>query len=169
MGNQNDPDVPYRYTLEIGGVSVARFTEVQGLSSKSSYESKREGGNNFYEYSAIMPNSFEPLTIKKGFYSAGSEFYSIVRALHVATKKIKRVDMQLVMLNDKYDEVGRFSIYKAFPYEYEGPSFNSTAKEIVFESIKIRYDFFEYHPGNAISGVLDAAVSALSNATGISF
>lgn len=81
------------------------------------------------------------------------------------TKTIQRVNMQLVMLNDKYDEVGRFSLYRAFPVEYEGPGFNSTAKDITFESIKIDYDFFEYHPGNAVQGAIDAAVSAFSNAT----
>ncbi len=165
--SQNDPDVPYRYMLEIGGVSTARFNEVQGLKSTSSPQAVREGGNNFFEVTMVMPNKFEPLVIKKGFYSAGSEFYKWVREMHVKTKKIKRVDMQLVILNDKFDEVGRFSIYKAYPVEYEGPGFNSTAKDIAFESIKIYYDFFEYHPGNAIAGVLDAAYSAVSNATGL--
>ncbi len=167
MSSQNDPDIPYRYMLEIGGISTARFNEVTGLKSSSSVEAIREGGNNFYEVLLVKPNKFEPLVIKKGFYSSGSEFYKWIRELHVKTKKIKRVDMQLVMLNDKYDEVGRFSIYKAFPVEYEGPAFNSTAKDIAFESIKIHYDFFEYHPGSALSGVLDAAYSALSNATGL--
>ena len=167
MANQSDPDVPYRYMLEIGGISTARFNEVQGLKSISSYQSIREGGNNFFEQSLVNPNKFEDLVIKKGFYSTGSEFYKWMRELHVKTKKIQRVDMQLVMLNDKYDEVGRFSIYKAFPVEYEGPGFNSTAKDITFESIKIHYDFFEYHPGSAVAGVLDAAFSALSNITGM--
>jgi phage tail-like protein len=167
MANQSDPDVPYRYMLEIGGISTARFNEVQGLKSISSYQSIREGGNNFFEKSLVNPNKFEDLVIKKGFYSTGSEFYKWMRELHVKTKKVQRVDMQLVMLNDKYDEVGRFSIYKAFPVEYEGPGFNSTAKDITFESIKIHYDFFEYHPGNALAGVLDAAFNALENALGI--
>ena len=167
MANQSDPDVPYRYMLEIGGISTARFNEVQGLKSISSYQSIREGGNNFFEQSLVNPNKFEDLVIKKGFYSTGSEFYKWMRELHVKTKKIQRVDMQLVMLNDQYDEVGRFSIYKAFPVEYEGPGFNSTAKDITFESIKIHYDFFEYHPGSAVAGMLDAAYSALSNITGM--
>jgi phage tail-like protein len=167
MAQQSDPDVPYRYMLEIGGISTARFNEVQGLKSMSSVQSIREGGNNFYEVSLVNPNKCEDLVIKKGFYSTGSEFYKWMRELHVKTKKIKRVDMQLVMLNDKYDEVGRFSIYKAFPVEYEGPGFNSTAKDITFESIKIHYDFFEYHPGSAVAGLLDAAWSAFSNTTGI--
>jgi len=167
MANQSDPDVPYRYMLEIGGISTARFNEVQGLKSISSYQSIREGGNNFFEKSLVNPNKFEDLVIKKGFYSTGSEFFKWMRELHVKTKNIQRVDIQLVMLNDKYDEVGRFSIYKAFPVEYEGPGFNSTAKDITFESIKIHYDFFEYHPGSAVAGVLDAAFSALSNITGM--
>ena len=166
MANQNDPDVPYRYMLEIGGISTARFNDVQGLKSTSSYQSIREGGNNFFEKSLVNPNKFEDLVIKKGFYSTGSEFYKWMRDLHVKTKKIQRVDLQLVMLNDMYDEVGRFSIYKAFPVEYEGPGFNSTAKDITFESINIHYDFFEYHPGSALAGVLDAAMSAVGNATG---
>lgn len=37
--NQSDPDVPYRYMLEIGDISTARFNEVQGLKSISSYRS----------------------------------------------------------------------------------------------------------------------------------
>lgn len=167
MAKQVDPDIPYRYVLEIGGITTARFTEVQGLKSISSYQSIREGGNNFYERSLVNPNKFEDLVIKKGFYSAGSELYKWIRELHVATKQIERVDMQLVMLNDAFEEVGRFSIYKAFPVEYEGPAFNSTAKDITFESIKIHYDFFEYHPGSAIAGAIDAMMSAFSNATGI--
>jgi len=167
MADQSDPDVPYRYMLEIGGISTVRFNEVQGLKSISSYQSIREGGNNFFEMSLVNPNKFEDLVIKKGFYSTGSEFYKWMRELHVKTKQIERINLQLIMLNDQYDEVGRFSIYRAFPVEYEGPGFNSTAKDITFESIKIHYDFFEYHPGNAVAGMIDAAFSALSNITGI--
>lgn len=165
--NQSDPDVPYRYMIEIDGISTVRFNEVQGLKSISSYQSIREGGNNFFEISLVNPNKFEDLVIKKGFYSVGSEFWQWMRELHVASKKITRKDLRLIMLNDKYDEVGRFMIYKAFPVEYEGPGFNSTAKDITFESIKIHYDFFEYRPGDAVAGMLDAAYSAFSNATGI--
>ena len=90
MANQSDPDVPYRYMLEIGGISTARFNEVQGLKSISSYQSIREGGNNFFEMSLANPNKFEDLVIKKGFYSTGSEFYKWMRELHVKTKKIGR-------------------------------------------------------------------------------
>jgi len=161
-----DPDVPYRYQLDMGHVTCVRFNEVQGLKCETEVIEIREGGNNFYKHSMVGGNSFTPMTIKKGFYSAGSEFYKWMRQLHVKSMPIDRVNMSLVILNDKFDEVGRFNLYKCFPTSYDGPSFNSTAKEITFESITIKYDFFEYHPGNAIAGTIDAIINFAVNATG---
>lgn len=154
--SRNDPDVPYRYQIEIDGISNVRFTEATGLKSSTAISSIREGGNNVYEFAMIDGNKFEDLVIKKGFYSAGSEFFLWMKDLHIKSKKIKRQNISLIILNDKYEETGRYNLYKAFPVEYEGPSFNSTAKDIAFESVKIHYDYFEYHPGNALTGVIDA-------------
>ncbi|PKN58401.1 MAG: hypothetical protein CVU56_05925 [Deltaproteobacteria bacterium HGW-Deltaproteobacteria-14] len=166
MAQRSDPDVPYRYQLEIDGISNVRFTDVSGLKSTTSVNSVREGGNNVFEYAMIEGNKFEDVVIKKGFYSAGSEFFQWMKKLHVKTQKIERKTVSLVILNDKFEETGRFNLYKAFPVEYEGPSFNSTAKDIAFESVKIHYDYFEYHPGSAVTGLIDAAVNAAINTLG---
>lgn len=164
--SRQDPDVPYRYQIDMGHVTCVRFTEASGLKSTTSVEKIREGGNNFYEHALVGQNSFDELQIKKGFYSAGSEFYKWLRQLHIKTMPIERVNMSLVIMNDKFDEVGRFNLYKCFPTSYDGPSFSANAKEIAFESITVHYDFFEYHPGNAVASLIDAAVSALGNMTG---
>lgn len=164
--SRSDPDVPYRYQIDMGHVTCVRFNEVSGLKYTTGIESVQEGGNNFYEHSMVKPGKYDDLVIKKGFYSAGSEFYKWMRQLHVKTMPIERVNMSLVIMNDKFEEVGRFNLYKCWPLEYEGPGFNSTAKEILFESVKVHYDFFEYHPGNAVAGLIDAAVSALGNMVG---
>jgi len=163
MAERTDPDVPYRYQLEIEGISNVRFTEVSGLKSVTSINSVREGGNNVYEYAMIEGNKFEDVVIKKGFYSAGSEFFHWMKQLHIKSKTIQRKNISIVIMNDKFEETGRFNLYKCFPVEFEGPSFNSTAKDIAFESVKIHYDYFEYHPGSAITGLIDAAVGAASN------
>lgn len=165
MAGRSDPDVPYRYQLDMGHVTCVRFNEVQGLKCETEVIELREGGNNFFKKSLVGGNSFTPLTIKKGFYSAGSEFYRWMRKIHIGNKAnpIERVNMSLVILNDKFEEVGRFNLYKCFPTSYDGPSFNSTAKEITFESITIKYDFFEYHPGSALAGAIDALINLGSN------
>ena len=163
MTERTDPDVVYRYQIEMGAVSCVRFNEVHGLKSMNGYHPIREGGNNFYEYAMVEPNKFEDLVVKKGFFSAGSEFYKWLRQLHLKSNQIERVNMSVIILNNKFEECGRFNLYKCFPVEYEGPAFNATSSEIAFESIKIHYDFFEYHPGNAVASLIDAAVSAISN------
>lgn len=167
MSGRNDPDVPYRYQIEMDAITCVRFSEATGIKASTALETYREGGNNVHEYAMIGAQTFEPLVIKKGFYSAGSEFFIWMKSLHIKTKKIERKNMSLIILNDKYEETGRYNFYKCFPIEYEGPTFNATAKDIAFESIKVRYDYFEYHPGNAVTGFIDAAVRAFSNATGI--
>jgi phage tail-like protein len=164
--SRSDPDVPYRYQIDMGHVTCVRFNEVSGLKSSTKSTPVREGGNNFFENHMIDGNTFDDLVIKKGFYSSGSEFYKWLRQLHVKSMPIERVNMSLVIMNDKFEEVGRFNLYKCFPLEYEGPGFNSTAKDILFESIKVHYDFFEYHPGNAVAGLIDAALNALGNMVG---
>jgi phage tail-like protein len=163
---QNIPDAPYRYKIEIGGLSNVRFTEAQGIKATTALETYREGGNNQFEHAMIGPQTYEPLVIKKGFYSPGSEFFIWMKELHIASKKVKRQDISLIILNDKFEETGRYNFYGCFPVEYEGPAFNSTAKDIAFESIKIRYDYFIYHPGSALAGLFDAVRQKASDITG---
>ena len=107
--SRNDPDVPYRYQIEIDGISNVRFTDASGLKSSTAISSIREGGNNVYEYAMVDGNKFEDLIIKKGFYSSGSEFFLWMKDLHIKSKKIKRKNISLIILNDKYEETGRYN------------------------------------------------------------
>lgn len=163
MAGRTDPDVPYRYQLEIDGITCARFTEVSGLKSTTKVNLIREGGNNVYQHAMVEGNDFQDVVIKKGFYSAGSEFFSWMKNLHIKSKKIERKNLSIVIMNDKFEETGRFNLYKCIPVEFEGPSFNATSKDIAFESVKVHYDYFEYHPGDALTGLIDATVNAAGN------
>ncbi len=160
MAGRTDPDVPYRFFVDFHGIREARFNEISGLKTSTAINSVREGGNNVFEYAMIEGQTYDDVVIKKGFFSVGSLFYEWMRTIHIKTKPIQRETVEIVMLNDKYDEVGRFNLYNAFPVQYEGPSLNATAKDIAFESIKLHYDYFEYHPGNAVAGLIDAVATS---------
>lgn len=168
MAGRTDPDITYRYTIEFkpSAIQCVRFSECTGLKATTAVTSMREGGNNAYEVSMIDGQTFDDLVIKKGFYAAGSEFFEWMQKLHVKTKKIERVDISVIVLNDKFEETGRYNCYGCYPIEYEAPTFNATAKDIAFESIKIHYDYFVYHPGNATAGLIDAGLMAASNTIG---
>ena len=137
-----DPDVGYRYFIEIEGISTVRFKEVSGMKMTTQVTTIREGGNNHHEHALIDGQTFDPLTIKKGFYGMRTEFFQWMAQLH-AQKPHTRKDMSLVVLNDKGAEICRFNFFKAFIMEYSGPDFDAQSKEIAFESIKIHYDYFE--------------------------
>jgi len=155
---RSDPDITYRYFIEIDGISTVRFKEAGGMKMTTQVTTIREGGNNHYEHAMIEGQAFEPLTIKKGFYGQRTEFFQWMAELH-SQKAHVRKDMALVVLNDKGHEICRFNFYNAFIMEYSGPDFNAQAKEIAFESIKIHYDYFEIESASLAKIVTQEALS----------
>lgn len=164
---RTDPDIPYRYFLEIGGVETCRFNKVSGLKMTTTVTYHREGGNNQFEHAMIEGQKYEPLVIEKAFYSAVTEFYDWMQDVHDPTKKVTRQDLSLVVLNDRGTEHCRFNFFGAFISEWEGPSFDSRGKEVTVEKIKIQFDFFEFQPADPLSilagNALADGLAALGN------
>lgn len=142
-------DATYRFFLEIDSVAKPlRVKDVSGLKMTTKVTRVREGGNNGYEVAMIEGQTYEPLTLKKGFLSSDDALYQWMVALH-GSGTHSRKTIRLILLKDgegsgSADAIGTYDIYGAFISEYEGPSFDSTGKDIAFESIKIQYDYFKY-------------------------
>jgi phage tail-like protein len=139
-----DPEITYRYSLEIDSITTVRFTKLSGLKMTTKVDWVPEGGNNIHKYAMISGQTFEPLVIEKGFYSARDEFFQWMKSIHDPGREVSRVSISVIMHNDKGQPTGRYNLYGAFIMEYEGPTFDSKAKEIAFEKVKIHYDYFEY-------------------------
>ena len=161
---RDDPDTPYRFCIEMGSViQNVRFKEVSGLKISTKVTKVREGGNNLYEVSLIEAAKFEPLVIKKGFYSANCEFFDWVMRVHDPSTPYTRENLDLLVFNDKGIEVCRFTIAKAFIMEYEAPKFDATSKEIAFETMKINYDYFDFTPATGLSKAIGSGLAAMTN------
>ncbi len=143
-----DPSIPFRYFVELDHVASIRCTELSGLKVSTSTKSLYEGGNNAHEVHMVEKAKYDDLVLKKGFYAQTGLFAAWVRALHQVTVPIIRHEMSVVMLDNDFSEIGRFNLHKAFPIAYEGPAPNSTSKDIAFETITFKYDYFTYEPGN---------------------
>ena len=142
-------DATYRFFIEIDGVaSPLRVKEVSGLKMTTKVSRVREGGNNHFEVAMIDGQTFEPLSLKKGFLASDDCLFQWMRDLH-GSSATSRTTVRIILLKDgegagSADAIGTYELYGAFVSEYEGPSFDATSKDIAFESIKIQYDFFEY-------------------------
>ncbi|MDP6945383.1 MAG: phage tail protein, partial [Myxococcota bacterium] len=144
-------DATYRFFIEIDSMSSPlRVKDVSGLKMTTKVTRVREGGNNEYEVAMIEGQTYEPLSLKKGFLAPDDCLYMWMNELHGASPT-SRTTVRIILLQDgegggTEDEIGTYELYGAFISEYEGPSFDSTGKDIAFESIKIQYDYFEYYP-----------------------
>lgn len=175
---RSDPEVQTHFFLEINGLAVARFKEASGLKMTTKTTPYREGGNNMYDYHFIEGMSWEPLVLKRGYYAAESDFYAWMRQVHDASieggtvannppdKPEWKRDIELVILTQDWVEMVRFSFKNAFIFEYEGPKFDAQAKDIAFETIKIRYDYFDVTPASFTDKLLDAGLSMGISAAG---
>lgn len=157
---RTDPDAGYRFFIEIDGIGVVRFKDASGLKMTTKVSKVREGGNNIYEHAFIDSQTFEPLLIKKGFYAGSDEFFNWMKELHDPGKKIERKTISVVLLNDKGSEVCRFNLYGAFIMEYEAPSFDAQGKDIIFESVKLNYDYYEFEKADLLDSLIDNALAA---------
>lgn len=149
MADRIDPTANYRFALEIDGMTKPfRCKEVSGLKQSTKVAKVREGGNNAFEVALIESQTYEPLTLKKAFFSGDDELYQWMYEIHSKSSPITRKTISVVLYQDEdAKEICRWELYGAFPTEYEGPSFDAEAKTIAFESVKINYDFFEFKKG----------------------
>lgn len=150
-GRTGDPDVAYAFSVKIGNVAYAMFSEISGLSWKAEPVPIRSGGNNEYGLNMRGPGKFEPLTLKRGWFASTGEFFDMLKesltgdaprgAAHTG-----RVNITVTVLDRKYQEIGHYDFTNAFIIEYSGPALNSMSGQIGFEQIRMAYDYFTYAP-----------------------
>ena len=142
-------DTTYRFFLEIDGVaSPLRVKEVSGLKMSTRVTRVQEGGNNGFEVAMIDGQTYDPLTLKKGYVASDESLYGWMADLH-GSGKHKRKTIRLIVLGDgtgsgSADAIGTYEIYGAFVSDYEGPSFDAQGKDVGYETLKIHYDYFTY-------------------------
>jgi phage tail-like protein len=159
---RTDPNVAFTFYVEIDGIRCVKFAEARGLDWQAQPVQFYEGGNYRHKVSLVGQGSFSPLTLRKGFFAASGEFYQWMNGImNPGRQPINRVTVSLVVLSEAGDEVGRFNLYRAFMTKYGGPGFNAMENSIAFEEIEIVYDWFDFVPGGAMAGALQAGLAGL--------
>jgi phage tail-like protein len=157
FGSRTDPNVQFRFYVEIGGISCLRFAECSGVEWKMEDVSFYEGGNYRNKVHLVGRGEFSPLILKKGFFAAKSEFYEWMVKIFSPdpSREVQKVTMALVILDEKGTDLGRFNFYNAFMTKYSGPAFNGKQSDIAFETVEIVYDYFDFKPTPFLSKMMD--------------
>ena len=158
-----DPDTVFTFRVEIDGIMSASFRSASGLEWAMEVQSFYQGGENTHKVNLIGKGNFTPLKLKKGFFSATSEFFNWMKFLmNPGGSSIHRATISLVILaDDGSTEVGRFNLYNAFMSKYTGPAMDASQNDIAFEEVEIHYDYFEYVPGSGFMAMAKKTLGAL--------
>lgn len=130
----------YRFMVEIEGLQVAGFTEVDGLNIKTEMFEYQEGGLNSYVHQFPVITKFDPLVFKRGI----SDYYHISVLWDwykdCTDGQITKKDGSIIMNNQRGVEVCRWYFLKAQPISWRGPEFHSLGNEVAIETIELVHE-----------------------------
>ena len=124
------------FWVEVGSVLVAAFTGCSGLSGEIAVETFREGGLNDYEHKLPGPASYGNITLTGGL-AATHELWKWFN--DVASGKIERHNVSIVMFAQDRTEALRWNLEGAFPVRWEGPTFSADDENLAIHTVELAH------------------------------
>lgn len=140
-GNVVDPYRAYNFKLVIQNVVAGHFTRVDGLGLKIERILYRAGGDRGTVRSIPGPVEYSPVTLRYGL----SDSTELLTWLFTAVNgTVERRNVSLAMLNDAgSDEVRRWNLIGAWPFDWAGAPLDALGKDLAIESLSLAYDRLE--------------------------
>jgi phage tail-like protein len=122
------------------GPSDFRFQEVGGLNITVETEEFKEGGENRFSHKLPKRTSFSPLELKRGLFT-GSRITMWCKDA-IENFNFEPVNITIMLLNEYHIPVAGWYVVNAYPIEWSTSGFNSTSSDLVVESLKLNYSYF---------------------------
>ncbi|HEX8174249.1 MAG TPA: phage tail protein [Pyrinomonadaceae bacterium] len=143
MRRDKDPYGNYRFRLQLGSVEVAGFAECTGLGMETKVFEYKEGGNNATTLKFAESTTFSNVVLKRGVTKANDLInwqMEVVNGTFDTNKRENRPDIAIILMNDKGDEVKRWSLMRVMPVKWTGPEFKATGNEIAIETLELAHE-----------------------------
>lgn len=125
-----------RFTVSVDGVQVGMFSEVSGLSVEMKFETYEEGGNNGFVHKLRGRLEWPHLVLKRGVTNTDTLF----RWIYLGMPSFPTAAVQLVSEDGK--PLRTWSIMRALPVRWTGPSFAASADDVAREELEIAHHGF---------------------------
>lgn len=130
----------HRFKVEIDGLHVAGFSEVDGLKSQVETTHYKEGGVNSYVHYFPTRVEYEPLILKRGLSNASFVDRLWDWYVDYTRGKIVKKNGAIILQDRSGSEICRWNFFQAQPVAWEGPSFHSTSSDIAIESFQLIHE-----------------------------
>ena len=136
LGERRDPYLGHNFLVEIDGLVVAGFSQVEGLGSTIETEDYVEGGVNDFTHKLLKNASHPNLILRRGLTEADTLWcwYDDTRQ-----GRIQRRSGTIMLLDDQRLPVTWWSFREAIPVRWSGPTFDAGREggEVAVESLEL--------------------------------
>ena len=133
----SDPFASFNFLVEIDGVTRAGFSEVTGLNTEVNVIEYREGTdpNTPRKLPGLFKNS--NVTLKRGV-SLDTDLFNLYKT--AVDGDIRRVNMSIVLRDEKQTEVVRWNLLEAWVSKYVVPDLKANANEMAIETVELAHE-----------------------------
>jgi phage tail-like protein len=137
-----DPYSSFMFYVEINGINIAQFSEVNGLQIEIETEPYREGGQNGFEYHFPKGIKYQPLVLKRGITDLDGlwNWYKEVRngtiVRRMVTIRMYKDPKEMKTKNSKWS----WTFQEAYPIKWTGPVLKADSNTVAFESIELVHE-----------------------------
>ncbi len=131
-----EPFPTFNFAVEIEGLLVGGFTEVNGLESQIEMETYAEGGVNHFVHQLPASVNHSNLVLRHGLTAVSAlwNWYdNTVRGV------IQRKNGTIMLLDRCQIPVMWWNFRNALPARWTGPVFNASSDEVGFESLELTH------------------------------
>lgn len=134
---RKDPYAQFNFRVELGGKSVAGFTEVSGLNVESDSFEYRGGDEPATMRKIPGLLKYANISLKRG-YTDSHELWTWRKT--TLDGKTERRSGSIVLLNEAREEALRWDFLEGWLVKYDGPSLSSKTNEAAIEAIEIIHE-----------------------------
>ncbi|MFC2038160.1 phage tail protein [Chloroflexota bacterium] len=136
-----DPHVTNLFEVEIDGISVGRFAEIEGLSIEQEVVEIQEGEDQLIRK---VPGrlKYGDITLRRK-YDSESTLNDWIEQARLGSGEYARKKMSIVLLDEKDKEIKRWNCFEAFPRSWKLITIDGKAADILVEEMVIVIDYFE--------------------------
>ena len=137
MAQRDDPYKAFNFRIEIGGITLAAFSEVSGLESETEVIEYRTGteGNAVRKLPGLTKHA--NIVLRRGV-TQDAELWNWRKT--VEDGQVDRRNGSIVLLDDARTEVLRWNFSDGWISKWEGPTLNAKGNEVAIETIEIAHE-----------------------------
>jgi phage tail-like protein len=138
---RDDPYLNFNFRVEIDGLEVAGFSEVQIPEGRIEAVAYREGTDRS-SAARLLPGrvEWEPVVLRRGFAGDAAlfEWWN-----ELVQGNLLRKNVAIVLLDEQRQDVARWLVRRAWPSKLVGPSLRGTGNEVAIETLELSHEGLE--------------------------